>query len=86
MANETTNYLSPLPETIKRLNLPQYYQDPYVGKTQADLYGLGAGLIEGKVPDFYKDIAVTGSPAFTKMLASLKKGVTTSVYEDVARQ
>jgi hypothetical protein len=83
---ETKPELSSLTETSKRLNLPQYYQDPMVAKTQAPLLETGLGLLKGDIPDYYKSIGQIGGPLFEDILKGTTADITRAVTEDVARR
>lgn len=71
---------------MAKINLPQFYEDPYYAKAQAPLFETGERLLTGDIPEFYRDIAAPGGGRFEAMLASIKKGVSKSVYEDIARR
>lgn len=61
--------------------------DPdYYGKTQEKLYGAGAGILEGNLPDYYKDIGTMGGQSFEDMLNLTKADVSRSINEDIIRR
>jgi hypothetical protein len=64
---------------------PKYYEDPDYRASQDALKSLGLGLLEGKVPDYYKAIGETGSDEFEKMLGLTTGDIQTSAAEALAR-
>jgi len=67
-----------------RLNNWEYLEDPDFTDTQEALKGLGLGLLEGEVPDYYKAIGQTGSEEFEKALALTNRDISQSAAEAAA--
>lgn len=67
------------------IKLPDFYEDPYYGKTQDLLYGLGSGLLEGNVPDYYSAIGESGSDEFEAVLQAAIGDVQKAGMESAAR-
>lgn len=65
-------------ESIDR---PTYYEDKDYRETQDALKGLGLGLLEGKVPDYYKSIGETGGKEFEDMLGLTTRDINKSAME-----
>lgn len=68
------------------VKIPAWYEDPYYGKTQEQLYGLGTNLISGNIPDYYKSIGEAGGKEFEDMFSLLKGDVEKSVTADLAKR
>lgn len=66
------------------LTYPDYIEDPYFNESQEQLSGLGENILEGDVPDFYKDIGKAGSPAFEKFMNMSNADISKSVLESAA--
>ena len=64
--------------SIKR---PEYYTDTDYRQTQDALKGLGLGLLDGKVPDYYRSIGETGGKEFEDMLGLTTRDITKSAAE-----
>lgn len=60
---------------------PSYYTDPDYAETQKALKGLGLGLLDGKIPDYYKSIGETGGKEFEDMLGLTTRDITKSAAE-----
>lgn len=68
------------------IDLPEFFQDEYYPKTQADLYGLSSGLLKGEVPDYYKPIGDIGGPELEELLSLLTRDVTKATEESAIRR
>lgn len=66
------------------IDRPKYYTDPSYTETQGALKGLGLGLINGEVPDYYKPIGETGSKEFEGMLGLTTRDIQKSTAESMA--
>lgn len=60
---------------------PSYYSDPSYVETQKALKDLGLGLLDGKIPDYYKSIGETGGQEFEDMLGLTTRDITKSAAE-----
>lgn len=67
------------------ISRPTFYEDPDYRAAQDSLRGLGIGLIDGKVPDYYKAIGETGSPEFENMLSLTTRDIQKSAAESMAK-
>lgn len=63
---------------------PSYYSDPSYVETQKALKDLGLGLLDGKIPDYYKSIGETGGQEFEDMLGLTTRDITKSAMETSA--
>lgn len=60
---------------------PKYYEDQSYIESQKALKDLGLGLLEGRVPDYYKSIGETGGKEFEDMLGLTTRDITKSAAE-----
>lgn len=63
---------------------PEFFEDPEFNEAQERLSGLGEDLLEGDVPDFYRDIGKQGGPTFEKFLNMTNADISKSVLESAA--
>lgn len=68
------------------ISLPGYYNDPYVAKTQDDLYGYGSNLLAGNPNSYYKPIGEIGGSEFEDVLKMSSRDITQAAAEDAARR
>lgn len=68
------------------IDVPDFFQDEYYPKTQADLYGLSSGLLKGEVPDYYKPLGEIGGPELEDLLSMLTRDVTDATEESAIRR
>ena len=66
--------------------MPEFYEDPYYGKTQDFLFPYGTNILKGDIPEYYKGIGESGGKEFEDMLGLTKRDVTRGVTEDFARR
>ena len=67
------------------INLPKFYEDPLYRPTQDRLSSFSAGLMEGKVPDYYKDIGEAGGAPFEDVLRMTTRDISRGVGESLAK-
>ena len=63
------------------IDRPKYYEDKDYRESQDALKGLGLGLLDGKIPDYYKSIGETGGKEFEDMLGLTTRDITKSAAE-----
>lgn len=74
------------PAGISRTVLPDFWEDPFVGKTQDELYNFGSNLLSGNPNDYYKPIGEIGGSMFEDVLARVVRDTTKSTEEDAIRR
>lgn len=68
------------------ISLPGYFEDPYIAKTQSDLYGVGSSLIAGKPNSYFAPIGEVGSPELEGVIGMGTRDITEAAAEDAARR
>lgn len=68
------------------IDIPPFYNDPYVAKTQDFMFPYSQNLLEGEPNDYFAPIGQVGGPGFDDLLNMMKTDVTQSVTEDIARR
>ncbi len=68
------------------INIPDFTQDPFFAKSQEALFPFGASILEGNIPDYFKDIGEFGGEAFEDILGLTQRDVSKSILEDQARK
>ena len=64
---------------------PSYYTSPYYKRTQESLLGFGEGILEGDVPDYFKEIGEAGGAGFQKALSLVTEKIRKGVLETGAK-
>ena len=67
------------------INLPSFYEDPLYRPTQEKLSSFGTGLLEGRVPSYYKDIGEAGGAPFEDVLRMTTRDISRGVGESLAK-
>jgi len=63
---------------------PAFIENEKFNESQERLSGLGENLLEGDVPDFYRDIGKQGGPTFEKFLNMTNADISKSILESSA--
>ena len=71
--------------SLPTYNLPDFPEDPYVGKAQDILYPFGRDLLAGDIPEYYKPIGEIGGELFEDVLGLGIKDIQTAGIETAAR-
>lgn len=67
-------------------DIPEFYTDPYFSTSQATLLPFYSDILKGDIPEFYRPLTEYGGRELEDILGLLKRDVSTSVYEDLARR
>lgn len=67
------------------ISLPGYFQDPFVGKTQNDLYDMGSKLMSGNIPSYFKPIGEIGGPELENVISMATRDTSKALTEHAAR-
>ena len=68
------------------ISIPGYFNDPYVAKTQKDLYGFGTDLLAGNPNSYFKPIGEFGGQELEDVIGMGTRDITQSAAEDAARR
>lgn len=68
------------------MDLPSFWSDPYLGKTQDYMYGYGTELLEGKPNDYYKPLGEVGGSMFEDYLSKVNRDTTRATEEGAIRR
>jgi len=69
-----------------QIQIPPFSTDPYVGKTQDQLFPFFSQIMAGNIPDYYKGIGEYGGPELEGLVNMTNRDVTNAVTEDLARR
>lgn len=70
---------------VEGLETPKWWEDPDYRATQDKLKGLGTGILDGNIPDYYKGIGETGGPEFEKFLGLTNADAMRGAEESLAK-
>jgi len=68
------------------VDMPNFYNDPYVGKTQDTLFPFYSSLLQGNINDYYAPIGEYGGPELDNILNLTQRDMTKSLNENLARR
>lgn len=69
-----------------RIDVPDFWKDPYVDKTQDKLFDFGVGAMEGDLPDTYQPLIEFGSQPFEDMLGMKNRDIVSGITESAAKR
>lgn len=72
--------------SYQKIEIPPFWDDPYVAKTQDYLYGFGTDILSGKLPDPYSSIMDFDSKEFEDMLSLKNRDILSGVNESAAKR
>lgn len=64
--------------------IPPFWEDPFYGMTQEELFGFGSEGLKGKFNDYYGLIGAIGGPEFEDFITNVRGDIGKSVSERVA--
>lgn len=71
---------------LEKYNIPEFWFDPYVGKSQDYLWNFGENALEGVLPETYQPLIQFGSKQFEDMLGLTTRDITKTAEESAAKR
>lgn len=69
-----------------QIDLPNWWEDPYVGKTQESLFPFYSDIMAGRPNEYYAPIGRWGGQELEDIIGLTRRDITGAVTEDLARR